>query len=311
MAWTDINGELIPAGDARISCDDTGFLYGLAVYETLLVIDGAPIFFSEHMQRLYQALEFFQFPVAERAQLADLLRERLLRLTRENGYMVSRVRITYSPGELISFANLGFKEATIILREEKTADHWPRNRDWHSFENKFTSRAPYKKFSRPDLPAYVKITSNYPNIISALQARKNGFQEAILVNEDGFVTEGSFCNLFWLKGRTFYTPALSNNLLEGITRKKIISLIKKRKAGKAYLLQEGNYPLQHLLQSDFVFLSSSIRGVLPVTHIDQTSFSPEPPPAFSDLNTAYEDLVWRDRQNFARRYPEHFPEGGK
>jgi branched-subunit amino acid aminotransferase/4-amino-4-deoxychorismate lyase len=103
-----------------------------------------------------------------------------------------------------------------------------------------------------------------------------GFDDALFVASDGAVLEGPTSNVWFREGDVLHTPALGLPILAGVTRSVIWKL-----AAKA---EEGRYPLERLLAADEVFLSSSVREVMPVAAVGETAF--ERGPAAAELQNA-------------------------
>jgi len=125
----------------------------------------------------------------------------------------------------------------------------------------------------------VKSTSYALNMIAVDRARAAGDDDALFLARDGIVLEGSTSNVWWRRERTLFTPALELGVLAGVTRDTLVSV-----ARLGYELREGAFPLDELLRADEVFMSSSIREVMPVAAVDGTPF--EPGPAGRELQEA-------------------------
>jgi branched-chain amino acid aminotransferase len=110
----------------------------------------------------------------------------------------------------------------------------------------------------------VKSGNYLGSVIAMAEARKRHAYEAILCDNIGRITEGSSSNFFIVSGRRVTTPPLSVGLLEGITRKKVMELLRADKIG---LAEQPLWPID-LQRADEAFLTSSVRGVLPITRVD-------------------------------------------
>jgi branched-chain amino acid aminotransferase len=110
----------------------------------------------------------------------------------------------------------------------------------------------------------VKSGNYLGSVIAIAEARKRNAYEAILCDNIGRITEGSSSNFFIVNGRRVTTPPLSVGLLEGITRKKVMEILRAEKIG---LAEQPLWPID-LQRADEAFLTSSVRGVLPITRVD-------------------------------------------
>jgi branched-subunit amino acid aminotransferase/4-amino-4-deoxychorismate lyase len=132
------------------------------------------------------------------------------------------------------------------------------------------------------LLAGAKSVSYAENMAAQAAAEEAGFDDALFVAPDGAVLEGPTSNVWFREGDVLHTPTLELPILAGVTRRVVRQL-----AGK---VEEGCYPLERLLGADEVFLTSSVREVMPVVAIGESTF--ERGPAAAEL------------QNALRRYAE-------
>jgi branched-subunit amino acid aminotransferase/4-amino-4-deoxychorismate lyase len=110
----------------------------------------------------------------------------------------------------------------------------------------------------------VKSTSYAINMAAEAEAKARGADEAVFVDADGVVLEGTVTNVWWRTGGTLYTPSLELGILAGVTRAALLELA--RDAG--YGVEEGAYPLDELLAAEEAFTSSSVRELMPLVDID-------------------------------------------
>ena len=123
----------------------------------------------------------------------------------------------------------------------------------------------WSRIDQRSLPTMAKAAANYANsILARTEAQKLGYDEAILLNTNGFVTEGTGENLFTVRDGVIVTPPLSAGILPGITRDSIIQLGRDI----SYVVKERNISRGELLVSDEVFLSGTAAEVTPVREID-------------------------------------------
>ena len=123
----------------------------------------------------------------------------------------------------------------------------------------------WARIDQRSLPTMAKAAANYANsILARTEAQKLGYDEAILLNTNGFVTEGTGENLFTVRDGVIVTPPLSAGILPGITRDSIIQLGRDM----SYAVKERNISRGELLVSDEVFLSGTAAEVTPVREID-------------------------------------------
>jgi 4-amino-4-deoxychorismate lyase len=111
----------------------------------------------------------------------------------------------------------------------------------------------------------VKSTSYAVNMAAEAEAKRRGADEAIFVDADGVVLEGTVTNVWWRVGDTLRTPALDLGVLAGVTRAALAELA----PSCGYRVEEGTYVLDELLGADEAFTSSSVREVMPIVEVDR------------------------------------------
>ncbi|MFC1645943.1 aminotransferase class IV [Candidatus Omnitrophota bacterium] len=248
---------------------EPGFLFGWGVFETLRIYRGKPVFLKDHIQRLKVGCEkiLLRFPaVAFGKKIAILLRV--------NKLSDAHCRITIfkkknEAGVLIS--------VTPLVQYSKS-----------SYRNGFKAAVASFTRSSRDFLIGVKSTSYLENMIVRKTAEDRGKQEAIFLNESGFLTEGSRSNLFFVKGKTVYTPSLECGLLNGITRQKVIKIIKNNKLR----LRLGRFKLGDLLSCDEAFFTSSLMEIMPLVEVDGESIKNGKPGEITrSLHRAYKLMI--------------------
>ena len=118
--------------------------------------------------------------------------------------------------------------------------------------------------SAPWLLPGVKSTSYAVNMAAEAEARRRGVDEALFVDADDTVLEGTVTNVWWRVGDTLYTPSLDLGILAGVTRATLMGLAPEC----GYRVEEGVYPLEQLLAAEEAFTSSSVREVMPLVEVD-------------------------------------------
>ena len=156
----------------------------------------------------------------------------------------------------------------------------------------------WKKFSDISTPTQAKMGGNYLNSILATQdAKSRGFDEAILLDRFGDVSEAPGENIFVVKNNNLITPPLSSSALDGITRNSIISFSKEIKL-KAKIRKISK---AELLNADEIFLSGTAAEVTPVTKIEREKIgSGEPGPITIKIMNSYSNIVMNKNKKYAK-----------
>lgn len=253
-----IDGELRQAENAVVSVLDRGFLYGDSVFETLRTYGKRPFALQEHLDRLEKsaAQVLIELPVS----VAQISAE-ITRAVEESGFEESYVRVmlTRGQGALGLDPRAAVRPLRVLIVAPLSPPPLSDYRNGISVVTFRTSRV------QDDTPAAGAKIGNYlVAVLAHRQAAEAGAKEALITNVAGEVVEGATSNVFWFEGGKLWTPPLSAGILAGITRHHIL-----KAAGNLNLAVEMRVPkVQELIDSEGVFISSSIREMLPVTSID-------------------------------------------
>ncbi len=232
-----------------VRADDEALLRGRAAFETLRVYSGRPFRLPEHLERLEASARRIELPRIERADLEELVS--LVLPHSGPGDVVLRLIWTAGPAE-------GPPTGLALLSEVP---------GWIDDVRARGAGAVSLLGVRAEVPWLlpgVKSTSYAVNMAAEAEAKRRGADEAIFVDSNGVVLEGTVTNVWWRYGRTLYTPSLDLGILAGVTRAALLELA----PALGYDVEEGVYPLQVLLEAEEAFTSSSVREVMPVVDLD-------------------------------------------
>ena len=242
---------------AQISIFDRGFLFGDSVYEVTRSYGKRFLFLHEHLIRMKRSCELLAIDYPEQLLKADL--DKLQSLIKDENYYL-RIILTRGVDSEINLSPSNTKKTTRILIAYPFKDY-PRN--WYeqgvSMQISKIKRNPVDSLN-PEIKS-----GNYLNNMLALQlAKQAGFYDAIMFNHHGHLTECTTSNIWFIQDKVVYTPHLSNGLLAGITRAKILDLLRQSNISH----REGNFNRNDLKNAQEVFLSSSTKEIVPITAID-------------------------------------------
>jgi D-alanine transaminase len=258
MSIVYLNGNFLPADEARISPLDRGFLFADGVYEVIPCYRGIPFRLEDHLRRLEHSLAGIQLAVPQtrddwRALFADLVARNgggnvaiYLQVTRGAPAVRDHAFPTQPVPPTVFAMVTPMKKPPVDLLDAATG---------------------YRAITADDIRwtrCDVKSVSLLPNILLRQLAVAQGAAECILLR-DGFVTEGAASNIFIVKDGTIATPPLSPHILGGITRDVIIELARDNKVP---LAQRGITEAE-LHSADEVWYSSSTREIVPITRLDE------------------------------------------
>lgn len=267
-----LNGS-IQESKATSDILESGLLFGWGVFETLRIYKGKPAFLHDHIKRLKKGCQkiFLQFPKVDFGKKIQVL-------LKENRLSDAYCRITIFKRHL----KIGVLITVAPFSQYKKDD----------YKKGFKAMVvPFVKNSK-NLLAGVKSLSYLENMVARKIAENKGKQEAILLNESGFLAEGSRSNLFFIKGESACTPSLECGILNGITRQKVIEIIK----GQKLRIRIGKFKLSELLSCDEAFLTSSLMEIMPLVEVNKKPIQNRKPGMITySIHKTYRSLVERGR----------------
>ena len=253
-----INGEFVDKEDAKVSVFDHGLLYGDGVFEGIRLYSGCVFKLNEHLERLEQSAKaiLLDLPMT-REQLTEAVIEscRVNELT--NGYL--RLVITRGPGHL-GLTPDGCGPAGVIIIADNI-QLYPK--EMYESGLKIITVAT-RRINSAALPPAVKSLNYLNNILAKIEAKKVGFQEALMLNDKGEVAECTGDNVFVIKKGQLYTPPLDAGSLRGITREVVIDIAKE--LGVPF--SEQALTRYDLWNADECFLTGTAAEVIPCVEVD-------------------------------------------
>lgn len=279
-ATININGKITKHKDAKISVFDRGFLYGDSIYEVTFSKDNCLLFFEEHIKRLYVSSELIYMQIYFSQE--EIIQETIKTLKAskiKDAYI--RIMLTRGETEITLDPNASTSNNLIIIVKSKPI--YPE--ELYSKGMKLSIVSVLRNDALSTNPSAK--SGNYLNNVMAMrEAKEKGFDDAIMENKAGYITEGTTFNLWMVKDQVLYTPPVESGLLEGITRDKVISLCLKN----SIELKISNFSKDELLDADEVFITSSTRGLMPIYQIDDKQFELERV-LMNKINLLYKTLV--------------------
>jgi len=260
--WLD--GELVDWDEAKVHILTHSLHYGLGGFEGIRAYkraDGKSYIFrlTEHINRLFDTCKLTLLqPKFTREQIAAACVETLRANDMSEGYL--RPMIFLGEGAMGIYAPNNPVRATVIC--------WKWGAYLGEEALKKGIRAKISSFARHHVNislAKAKMMGQYTNsVLAKREAKLGGYDEAILLDSQGYVSEGSGENLFTVKKGVLHTPDLSCSILEGITRDTILQLARE----EGIAVHEGRITRDQLWLADEVFLTGTAAEVTPIREVD-------------------------------------------
>ena len=279
ICW--LNGQIIPAADARISVLDHGFLYGDGVFEGVRFYHKKTFRLAQHIQRLQHSAAALQltFPVTE-TQLIAAIEQTIQASPLDDGYL--RIIITRGVGVLGIDPQSCHHPALIIIADQL---HMISNEQRKQGIKAIIAST---RRSTPDrLDPRIKSLNYLNSILARMEANYARVEEAIMLNDRGNVAEGTADNVFIVQNQVLLTPPVSEGALAGITRQTILELAQQR----GITTRETPLTPYDLYTADECFLSGTGAKLIPVKEIDGRKLRTCPGDTYQQLATAFTDLV--------------------
>jgi len=276
----NFNGDI--QEEAYISILDHGFLFGDSIYEVICTNKGKPCFLDDHLKRLYASASAISLDIPRNHQwIKENINATLMAAGNSESYV--RVIITRGVGEL-DIDPSSCLEPNIIIFIKSI----PIIPDEYYEKGIEVSLVSIKRNSRDSLNPAVKTGNYLNNILAKMEAQKIGAEDAIMVNPWGQLTEATTSNIFFVKNGCIHTPETDCGILSGITREKIIQLAHEN----GIAIEEGKWLGDELINVDEIFLSGTVKKIMPVSILDNHPVGDgKPGPITNKLMRLYLNLL--------------------
>jgi len=253
-----INGELVEKKDAKVSVFDHGYLYGDGVFEGIRVYNGLIFRLEQHLDRLYRSAHtiMLKIPVSKKRMQAAIIET-----LRANSLKDAYIRLIVSRGE----GDLGLdprkcKNPNVVVITDKIA-LYPKKLYQKGLE---IITVPTRRNIPEGVNPQIKSLNYLNNIMAKIEAVNCGYEEAIMLNNEGYVVECTGDNIFIYKEGKLYTPSVHLGALEGVTRDVVIELAEKNGIEVSYKIESRH----DLYNAQECFLTGTAAEIVPVVKID-------------------------------------------
>ena len=293
MAWDDtaskvwMDGELVDWKDATIHSLSHVVHYGTSVFEGIRAYsneNGVAVFrLKEHVRRLFDSAKIYKIPIP---YTQEEIEEAILETVRENDLNGCYIR----PIAFRGYGELGVNPLNCPVNVVIAAWEWGSYLGEEGMANGVDIGVSSWRKPAPDtFPALAKCGANYMNSqLAKLEAIDNGFDEAIMLDYEGHVSEGSGENIFIVENGKLFTPAMSSSNLKGITRDCIMTVARDL----GYEVVEEVISRERLYAADEVFFTGTAAEVTPIRSIDHRQIGiGRRGPISEELQSAFFDIV--------------------
>jgi len=255
-----LNGSLVPRSRARISVSDHGFLYGYGLFETMRAYNGQIFLLDRHIKRLTNSAEVIG--MGEKVVGLDL-EKACTDTLKANKLNDARVRLTVTNGELnaLPWTDPGGKPTVVVTAQPYT----PLSEEKYS--EGFKVGIASVRRCRQSVVSTMKSINYLLNVMARMDVAKRGLDEALLLNDDGYIAEGGGSNVFFVRSSRLVTPSLNSGIIPGVTREVVMELAE----GLGIGLTEGTVGMAIIKQCDEAFMTNALIEVMPMTAVGDES----------------------------------------
>jgi branched-chain amino acid aminotransferase len=283
--WFD--GQLVDYDEAKIHVLTHGLHYGTGIFEGIRSYntDNGPAIFrlDDHIRRLFDSGKayFMHFGYTR-----DDIKQFSIDTVRANDLSECYIRIIAFYG----YGKLGVNplpnKVSVAIAVWNWSEHIKKEDNEQGINAMVSS---WMKLDVRSMPTHAKGVSNYANsALARMEALKSGFDEAIMINSNGFVVEATAENIFFVKGGVLYTPPISTGALEGITRDTVIEITKQN----SIQLRVENISRDELYFFEEAFLTGTASEIVPIGKIDHRVIGDgKIGPVTKKIQSHYEQIV--------------------
>ena len=252
MGHFNYNGKFYKENIPIIGASNRGLRYGYGLFETFKCINGELVLLDEHFARLWKGMNLLQFEIP-RHLTPGKLQDEIILLTKKNGHNKgARIRLSIIAG------NGGLYDADSYF-PDYIIETWVLGDDQKAnLNSNGLVLGVYKEVKKcRDILSNLKHNNYLPQVLAALQAKKQKWNDAVILNSEGRICESTIANIFLIKNGKVFTPSLEEGCVAGIIRKKIIQQL----SSGIWKPEETQLQLEDLFNADEIFLSNSINEI--------------------------------------------------
>ncbi len=294
LMW--FNGKIVPWEKGTAHVMSHGIHYGSGVFEGIKCYStkrGPEIFrLEDHIDRMFASAELYQIPIPfSKADIVDGCSDLVAANGVENGYV--------RPVAFYGYDTLGVHPNHCPVEVAIAVFDWKEYLGQGALENGVrVTVSPWRKFHSSSLPTIAKANGQYLNsMLAAKDAKSKGYDEALLLNQEGTIAEGAGQNIFLVKDHVLYTNEEDSSILMGITRDTILELAKEKRID----IKIGRVSLGQLFQADEAFFTGTASEVTPICEVDKREIGHgKPGPITKDLQKSYLDIIYGKSEGYDR-----------
>ncbi len=263
MSYFNFNGKIFAADTSTIGPENRGLRYGDGLFETIKMTNGKLLLEDDHFARLWKGLKVLQFDLPKHFS-PENLQEQIVALAKKNEHTASaRIRLNVFRGDGGLYDAVNHSPNYFI-------QSWPLPDNNGNLNSNGLVVGIYTDAKKTyDVLSNLKHNNYLPYLMGALHAKKEKWNDAIILNSADRICDTTIANIFIIKDEIIYTPSLTEACVAGIMRNYIIR--NSKTAG--FELIEKELTIEDVLQADEVFTTNTIRNIQWVQSIRDKTYS--------------------------------------
>ena len=250
--YINYNGDNIRSENFSIPVYNRGFKYGDGIFETIRTANKEPLFFKEHLTRLFFGMNLLKFDFDSHKSETKIYNSIKLLLDANKHFSGARIRITVFRDGKGLYTPETNEFNFLVESNELETNEFKLNKKGLKIDIFKDIRLRYSEFSS------IKTLNSLPYILAGNYKNKNKLDDCLLLNSTNVIVEAISSNLFVVKGNSIITPSLSEGGINGITKNIIIDIALSK---KYTLIEDAQLRETDLLNADEIFLTNSISGI--------------------------------------------------
>ena len=267
-----VNGDLVKKSEARISVYDSGFQHGDGVYEGIRVYDGRVFMLDEHIERLYESATAIGIDIGVPKEEMRAIVLRTLRANSQRDDVHIRLQVTRGR-KRVTGMNPKFNEgsASIVVCLDRKEPIYRKDG-----VRLITSR--HIRSTPRLIDPKIHTVNQLHQVLASIEANRQGADEAIMLDPNGFVAETNGTTIFMIKRGQLLTPTV-DYILVGITRGLVLDVA----AAEGIPACERNLSLPEFYSADEAFICGTVGEIVPISEIDGISIGGQIPVSYTHL----------------------------
>ncbi len=257
MQWICFNGQFLDAQQPVLTIDNRSFKWGDGVFETIKLVDGVLRLSGYHFERLFFGLQLLNIDPAFINK--NTLTDQVLSLAEKNNCKASaRIRLAVFRDE---------KNTAAYSIEAASLD------ETYGQYNENGLTIGIYPFARKSCDGFsnLKTSNHLPYVMAGIYAKEQGWDDALVLNTDNHIADTSRANIFLVKGKDVYTPALNQGCVSGVMRRHVIDILESGN----YHLHQHHITEENLREADEIFLTNALIGIKWVGYYKDKQYSNE------------------------------------